>query len=126
MDTRTAPTPAAVPPRPVFDRKAWERAVLDSDIRRDLRLVAFALAHHADPFGEIAPGGPQEVGRLARQTHVAGKQVRLGLNDLEQAGFIRRPNIHSWRRHNVVRPITLTFPAARSSQPPNPGGAGER
>jgi len=124
METRTAavPTPASLPIRPLFDRAAWTEAVIASDLQRDQRHIALVLAHFADPFGELAPGGHQEAAKLSRAARMAPKRVRISLHDLELRGFIRRPSIHTWERQNLVRPVTLTVPAER---PPLPLAAGD-
>lgn len=122
MDSATTITPATAPHRQRFDRRAWETALLSGDRTRDERQTGLVLAHLADPYGELAAGGPQEAGRLAGLGRVAAKHVRLALNKLEKDGLISRPSIHDWTRQSVVRPITLTVPAPRRTEPPHTGG----
>lgn len=122
MDTATTITPATAPGRPGFDRTAWETALLTGDRTRDQRQTGLVLAHLADAFGELPAGGPQEAGRLAGLARVAPKHVRMALNSLENAGLISRPSIHEWPQQSVVRPVTLTVPALRRTEPPHTGG----
>ncbi|MFG2515992.1 hypothetical protein [Streptomyces sp. NPDC048584] len=129
MDTnaRTIPTPAAaLAPREPFDRTAFERALLGSQLRRDLRLVGLILAHHADPVGHLPADGPQRVDSLCALARIDGKRIRVILRELELSGFMRRPNLHTWRDRLAARPIHLTIPAvtaAARTEPEHPSEA---
>lgn len=114
MDTtRTIPTPATAPAfRRPFDRAAWESTLLASDLRRDLRLVGLILAHHADATGRLPVDGPQRLESLCALAHINGDRIRVILRELEASGYLRRPNLHTWRNRDAARPITLTLPAA--------------
>lgn len=110
MDTtRTIPTPAAAAPRGSHDRAVWERTLLASELRRDLRLIGLILSHYADGSGRLPMDGPQRLETL---------------RELELSGYIRRPNLHTWRNRGSARPIVLTLPAAASRPSPAPGGNG--
>lgn len=127
METRTVPTPAALAPAAgVYDRDRWEQAVLDSSLQRSERQLALILAHHAGVSGRLpAGGGRQEAGHLAADMRLDAKRVRLAMSALELAGWIRRPDIHTWHPRSAVRPITLAFPADRErSRPPHTGATG--
>lgn len=125
MDTRTVPTPAALaPPRGTYDRHRWEAAVLASTLQRHTRQLALTLAHYAGPSGQLPAGGQHDAGHLSLAMALDAKRVRLALTELEQAGWLYRPDIHTWQPRHMLRPITLTFPAGRSDQqPPHTGGA---
>ncbi|MFM9628960.1 hypothetical protein ACKI10_15215 [Streptomyces galilaeus] len=113
MSTRTAPTPAVLAPPRGYDRDRWVNAVLASNLQRNQRHLALILAHRAGASGELPAGGKlQEAGHLAGDMHLDPKRVRLVLTELETAGWIRRPDIHTWSPGYMVRPISLVFPAA--------------
>jgi hypothetical protein len=116
--------PAAASPAlvPSYDRRAWESAVFASALHMPTRLIALLLAHHADASGHIPASGPQSAGRLARESGVSPKATRLALTKLELDGYIRRPDIHTWKAREV-RPITLALPAsaAARTEPPHTG-----
>lgn len=123
---RVIPTPAALapPPRPAFDRFRWEEDVLASGLHPNARLVALTLAHCADAAGYLSADGPQNAHRLAERARLTAKQARVSLHQLEMAGFIRRPDIHTWEPKSIVRPVTLVRPAtATRSEPAHPSGA---
>lgn len=129
-DSLTRPTPRLLDhnghgrslPAP-YDRARWEQAVLDDgDLHPHAKLLALVLAHHADASGHLPTGGPQHTARLARETGVSPKGTRLSLTGLELEGYLRRPDIHSWKGREV-RPISLALPtAAVRQEPPHPGG----
>lgn len=114
-------TAADVPPEP-YDRDAWEEAVFGSDLHMPTRLIALLLAHHAGAAGYIPAGGPQTAGRLARESGVSPKATRLALTKLEADGYVRRPDIHTWKAREV-RPVTLAVPApgGARTEPPSTG-----
>lgn len=125
---RVIPTPAALapPPRPAFDRDRWEEDVLSSDLHPNARLVALTLAHCAGTSGYLPADGPQNAHRLAERARLSAKQARISLHQLEMAGYIRRPDIHTWQPRQVVRPVTLVRPVkATRSEPAHPSGAEE-
>ncbi|MGC4912705.1 hypothetical protein [Streptomyces albogriseolus] len=125
MDTtRTIPTPAAVAPRTSFDRAVWERTLLASELRRDLRLIGLIFSHYADDSGRLPMDGPQRLETLCELARIDGKRIRVILRELELSGYIRRPNLHTWRNRAAARPIVLTLPAATSRPSPAPGGNG--
>lgn len=126
MDTTARiPTPAAaITPRLSYDRPVWEHALLASDLRRDLRLVGLVLAHHADPLGRLPVDGPQRVESLCALARIDGKRIRVILRELELSGFLRRPNLHTWRNRQAARPIQLTFPLTARSGPAHPEAEG--
>lgn len=122
MDTtRTIPTTAPAAPRTGYERTVWERALLASELRRDLRLVGLILAHHATVDGRLPIDGPQRVESLCALAHINGKNIRVILRELECAGFLRRPNLATWRNRQASRPIALTLPATAAG----PGHLGE-
>lgn len=125
MDARTTPTPAALaPPRGTYDRHRWEAAILASNLQRHGRQLALTLAHHAGASGQLPAGGRHDAGHLAADTRLDARRVRLALSDLEHGGWIHRPDIHTWEPRQMLRPITLTFPADRGhQQPPSTSGA---
>ncbi|MFE6282458.1 hypothetical protein [Streptomyces sp. NPDC057877] len=104
---------------PLYDRRRWERALLATRLpHQAARLLGWGLAHLADSSGYLPAGGPQNANLLGRTLRMSGKQVRMSLNQLEQAGLITRPDIHTWEPQDVVRPITLTLPAAPARPAP--------
>ncbi|MFJ2162551.1 MULTISPECIES: hypothetical protein [unclassified Streptomyces] len=117
MQTRSAPAPDAPPA--VFDRAAWERAVMTSTLHRNTRICAFVLAHFADESGVVAAGGVQAPSRLEHLARVTPKQARLALQQLENWHYIVRPDIRDWPADRPVRPVALTLPpvAARTEPP---------
>ncbi|PZG97824.1 hypothetical protein C1I97_25145 [Streptomyces sp. NTH33] len=123
--TTAIPMPAAPVPTAAYDRAVWERALLTSTVRRDLRLLGLILSHHADAAGCLPAGGIQHAESLCALMRMEGRKVRQALNELELAHFIRRPNLHTWPRRDIVRPITLTLPtvAAVRTGPEHPGEA---
>lgn len=132
--TRAIPSPAVLAraprppqPRPVqepFDRDRWEGDVFSSELHANARLVAMTLAHCAGVSGYLPVDGPQNAHRLAERTNLSPKQVRISLHLLEMAGFISRPDIHTWQPKTLVRPVTLVRPAqALRSEPAHPSEA---
>lgn len=115
-----AMAPAARPPAPAFDRTVWEGGILSSRLHRHARLVALALAHLADASGELPKGGQQHAGQLAVICNMDPKSVRISLTQLERQHFLQRPPVHGWTGDDV-RPVTLTMPARRRTEPPSPG-----
>ncbi|WP_340382270.1 hypothetical protein U5640_36250 [Streptomyces sp. SS7] len=108
------PRPArAASPVPVvrepFDRHAWEAEVIASSLHRATRHIAFVLAHFAGDTGYLPPGGPQHLELLTAATGHNERNCRLSLQQLENARFISRPPVGSWKEHRV-RPVTLTMP----------------
>lgn len=126
MTTRSVPAAAGLAvPREPYDRARWERAVILSDLHRGSRLVALVLSHYADGSGHLAQGGIQESAALQLATGLTGKNVRLSMKHLQHRGFLTRPDICTWSRQDVVRPVTLTMPpAAARPEPPHSGEAG--
>lgn len=128
LANRTTPTPPPAVPRrqPAFDRHAWEGAVLDSELGLPERAVALLLAHRSGPAGYLPPGGPQRLGRLARDTRLSREGVRRALTALVDAGFLQRPDIHAWHSRRIW-PLTLTMPPApgegEPAEPPSPRAA---
>ena len=121
--TRAIPTPAVLA-QPLFDRARWEDDVFSSELPANARLIALALAYCAAPSGHLPAGGPQNANRLAERTRLSPKQARVGLHQLDMAGFIRRPSIHTWQYTDVVRPVTLVRPdKATRSEPAHPSEA---
>lgn len=124
MDTTpTIPTPATAAPRTSFDRAVWERTLLASELRRDLRLIGLIFSHYADGSGRLSMDGPQRIETLCALARIDGKRVRVILRELELSGYIRRPNLHTWRNRAAARPIVLTLPAAAArTEPEQPAG----
>ncbi|MDX3033023.1 hypothetical protein [Streptomyces scabiei] len=118
----TAPSPARLARRTpaVYDRAAWERAVMASGMHTSARLIALILAHHAGDRGVIPAGGPQDARLLAKDSGIEGKFVRISLTRLERSHFLTRPPIETWDETKGVRPVVLTIPARRE-RPPHPG-----
>jgi hypothetical protein len=117
MAALPTPTPAVLavlarPTRVPFDRKAWERALLNSGATHDERAVGLVLAHITDRYGELPAGGPQTAGHLARLTRLQDQRVRLAITALELKGFTTRPSIHTWPHQSLVRPLALSIPAS--------------
>jgi hypothetical protein len=114
-------------PQPVqapYDRDRWEGDVFSSELHANARLVALALAHCAGVSGYLPADGPQNAHRLADRLNLSPKQVRISLHLLEMAGFISRPDIHTWQPKTIVRPVTLVRPApATRSEPAHPSEA---
>lgn len=123
LDLAARPAAALTAPAPVYDRYRWEAALIDADLpHHAARLLGWGLAHLAGEAGYLAPG-TAPAGRLARRFRLSGKQIRLSLSQLEHAGLISRPDIHTWRPQDLIRPITLTLPAADDRQEPPSTGA---
>jgi hypothetical protein len=124
MTTRAIPTPAALAAPLAFDRFRWEEDVLSGELPFNARLVALVLAHCADAAGYLPADGPQNAHRVAERARLSAKQARVSLHQLEMAGYIRRPDIHTWQPRQIVRPVTLTRPApATRTEPAHPSGA---
>ncbi|MFE2046701.1 hypothetical protein ACFXAZ_38480 [Streptomyces sp. NPDC059477] len=108
--SRTAP-PAATP-MPGYDRQRWEQALIATALPHpNARLLGWGLAHLAGPTGHMAPDVP-DTGRLAAQLGMSPRIVRQSLTQLEHAGLVSRPDIHTWQPKDIVRPLTLTIPQA--------------
>ena len=126
-DVLARPTPLTLTGPAGYDRDRWQAAVLNGGLHSNARLVALVLAHLAGPSGILPAGGAHSVGRLARQAQLAEQLVRISLNVLEAEGYFSRPDIHTWRPQDLLRPITLTLPspsrAAVRQEPPHPGSA---
>jgi hypothetical protein len=123
------PSPAA-PPRPRYVRTSWERVLLNSGANHDHRIVGLVLAHLADAQGELPAGGPHSSAHLAHLSRLQKQRVRASLEALEDRGFMTRPDLGTWtqnpQRNSLVRPITLTLPAAaRRTEPAHTSGAPE-
>ncbi|MCH5677853.1 hypothetical protein [Streptomyces gilvus] len=131
--TRPTVTPAVLaqrkptPPAPAsrlaaYDRHAWEEALMAPPLQHHAaRLLGWGLAHMAGERGYLPPG-TTDTGELARPLRLTGKQVRLSLRQLEQAGLVSRPDIRTWEPKNLLRPISLTLPTAeqlRRQEPPS-------
>ncbi|MFJ5059050.1 hypothetical protein ACIP96_06475 [Streptomyces nigra] len=100
--------------------------MLASTLPRFPRLVALILAHHADAAGHLPAGGfRQEVKNLSAEARIDTRTMRRVLNELEGAGWIRRPDSAAWATQTRTRPITLTVPSAATARPPHTGGAHE-
>lgn len=116
------PLPTA-PPRPSFQRRAWETALLTSGIGHDDRTLGLVLAYLADEQGEMPAGGPQRAGYLARLTRLKCQRVRESLLSLESRHFMTRPDQRWWmedaKRNSLVRPITLTVPRQAAALGPH-------
>ncbi|MFF0138017.1 hypothetical protein ACFYRN_16470 [Streptomyces sp. NPDC005227] len=116
------PLPTA-PPRPTFERHAWETALLTSGIGHDDRALGMVLAHLADERGEMPAGGPQRAGRLANLTRLKCQRIREGLVSLENRHFLTRPDQREWmadpQKNVKVRPITLTMPLPSGTRRPH-------
>ncbi|MFC9247783.1 hypothetical protein ACFT7S_28355 [Streptomyces sp. NPDC057136] len=93
---RRAPATAAdqkliAPAPPVAGRSyrsLWEQAVLSSSLPPHARLVAIALATHADPAGQIAQQ-PRLIG-LVHDTSLYVAQVAVALTALRARGLLRK------------------------------------
>ncbi|MDX2566059.1 hypothetical protein PV413_23820 [Streptomyces scabiei] len=109
------------PERPVYDRAAWERAVMASGMHTSARLIALILAHHAGDEGVIAAGGRQHARYLAEDSGIEPRYVQISLTRLERIHFITRPPIETWDETRGVRPVTLTVPRKFSQVPPSTG-----
>lgn len=122
------PLPTA-PPRPTFQRHAWETALLTSGIGHDDRALGMVLAYLADAEGEMPAGGPQRAGHLAHLTRLKCQRVREGLVSLENRYFLARPDQAWWmadpERNKFVRPITLTMPLPSGTRRPHTSAAPE-
>ncbi|MEU4165607.1 hypothetical protein AB0F46_01815 [Streptomyces sp. NPDC026665] len=115
------PSPAAPAPV-VYDRRAWERQLLAaSGVNHDMRIVGLVLAHLADDAGELPAAGPHSNGQLARLCRLQEQRIREAVNSLQDKRFLTRPVLQEWtkdvRQNYQVRPVTLTMPLARRSEP---------
>lgn len=133
--TRAVPTPGdiahrrplTVAPEPsTYDRNRWEEELLAAELPHyAARLLGWGLAHVVGPSGYMA-AGTTNTERLGRKLRLSARQVRLSLQQLENAGLISRPDIRTWEpQEKVTRPITLTLPSARAArrqEPESPGG----
>lgn len=115
-----AATAAATAAAAAYDRDAWQMAVFTSDLSTPAKLVALLLAHHAGTRGYLRAGGPQSEGRIAREAGVSARQARLALERLEADGYLRRPDVRTWKPRQI-RPAALTVPAAARArtEPPH-------
>jgi hypothetical protein len=101
-----------VPPRPetAYNRHRWEQALIATPVpHHNALLLGWALAHVAGDAGYVAPGAG-DAASLAGPARLTPKQVRLFLRQLEKAGLISRPDIHTWQSREVVRPLWLILP----------------
>lgn len=116
---RAVPTSAAIAAVPApahpstYDRHEWESALQASDLYQQVRLVGLVLAHHAGPVGYLPEAGIQSLPRLSRLAALPRREAKLGLRDLERAGFIWREPVPPGRLTQLARPLTLTMPPAR-------------
>lgn len=106
--------------RPLYNREAWERALLASNLPANAKLVGLALAHLASDAGYLPAGRIQSVRRMGPLVSLAPRLVRISKNVLGGEGFIRRPHAGGWTNPDLCRPITLTLRPARS-EPPHTG-----
>ncbi|OSZ55394.1 hypothetical protein OQI_38770, partial [Streptomyces pharetrae CZA14] len=115
---RPAAPPAQPAPLlpPAYDRHQWEEALLAAPLpHHAARLLGWGLAHLAGPSGYFPPGSA-EASSLGRKLRLSPRQVRLSLGQLQTAGLITRPDIHTWQPQSLVRPITLTMPPSTTSE----------
>lgn len=111
------PAPAPVPPpAPTvghgWSREAYEVAVRFSEMHPNARLVAFILAHFADPdTGVIAAARVPELRNLARAAGINDTKARYSLTALTHREFIVREPYDTDRQLHGA--ISLTIPAGR-------------
>ncbi|MEU2181505.1 hypothetical protein [Streptomyces thermolilacinus] len=106
-----APVPVPAPaPEPTFLER-WHQGVLDSSLIPTHRLVALALATHADPTGRIRRQ-PFLTG-LVHDTRLRPAQVAVALTALLERGWVRRP-ARDRRRSYEVSPLQLAIPSSHT------------
>lgn len=98
-------TAPGTPPTGMAYRALYERAILGSGMTPHPRLVAIALATHADAAGQITQQ-PRLVG-LVHDTGLHAGQVVVALNTLRGRGWIRQTPP---RAHYDIADLTLTIP----------------
>ncbi|MYV56476.1 hypothetical protein [Streptomyces sp. SID3212] len=88
---RNLAAPGALGPDDLPFRLLYERGILRSGMHRHTRLVALALASHADYVtGTIADRDQPFLIRLADETRLLRPQVVVALNTLLQRGWVKR------------------------------------
>ena len=93
-----------------YDRHRWEKALLAVALPHyAARLLGWGLAHLAGDTGRLATGATHAE-RLGQALRLSSRQVRMSLQQLENAGLISRPDICTWQPQDLVRPITLILP----------------
>jgi hypothetical protein len=120
-----APAPAAEPAAAPYDRHVWEQAVISSRLHVHARALALVLAHHAGEGGYIPVGDLQHPDRLAEDTGLSQRTIRISLSVLIGDGYLERPSLRAWDSRRGIRPITLTLPHARAHEEPGPPHTGE-
>ena len=117
---RTRPTTAAA-----YDRHRWEKALLAVELPHyAARLLGWGLAHLAGDAGRLAAGATHAE-RLGQALRLTAMQVRMSLQQLENAGLISRPDIRTWQPTDLIRPITLTLPPVDATPRQEPAHTGE-
>ncbi|MEY2249344.1 hypothetical protein AB8A21_41620 [Streptomyces sp. BF23-18] len=116
------PSPAALSTPVAYNRRAWERQLLAaSGVNHDMRIVGLVLAHLADEQGELPANGPHSNGQLARMCRLQEQRIREAVNSLQTKRFLTRPDLQEWtadvRQNYMVRPVTLTMPLGRRTEP---------
>jgi len=100
---------------------AWiiQREIWNSDLPRDEKFLALALANHCDRTGMNAYPSQKT---LARETSYSVQQVRVILRKLERRGVaveIEKPGRRTQRNYKIV---TSSLPIRSQSRPKETGG----
>jgi hypothetical protein len=106
-----APAPAEHPIELTYARADFERAIRYSDLHPLARLVAFLLAHFADPVTGVIPAvDVPALGRLARAAGIDSTKARKSIGSLSGRGWMSHgPNIPGQK----TREIRLAIPAGQ-------------
>ena len=109
------------PPQSTYDRWAYERAVRESDLPVNARLLALTLAStlptKSNRRNRMKAGeGQRLIETLVRETGLSRASVKRALNKLEAAGFVARI-AQSGRRGRRASIFRLIVPAKAHLEP---------